>query len=78
MQALSIDLLRRANLDSAALPLHLGRGLSPYEEIEKDAWKNVNTFPGIFLYFFARLIAITNIAITKALTSLYIIDSRFL
>ena len=78
MQAPSTGGLRRADLDSAPLVLHLGRGLSPYEEIEKDAWKNVNTFPGIFLYFFARLIAITNIAITKVLTSLYIIDSRFL
>ena len=52
MQALSNGVLRRANLDFAASPLHLGRGLSPYEEIEKDAWKNVNTFPGIFLYSF--------------------------
>ena len=39
MQALSNGVLRRANLDFAASPLHLGRGLSPYEEIEKDAWK---------------------------------------
>ena len=73
MQALSNGVLRRANLDFAASPLHLGRGLSPYEEIEKDAWKNVNTFPGIFLYSFARLIAIT-----KALVFLCIIDNMFL
>ena len=78
MQALSIDLPRRADLDSAALPLHLARGLSPYEKSKTSSRKNASTLPGARFRFFARLIAITNIAITKALTSRYIIDSRFL
>ena len=111
MQALSIDLPRRADLDSAPLVLHLGRGLSPYRKpktnsgknastlrmvhsavlssiprrcrsislagfrpmkITKSACTRVNSRQTLFIIF-ARLIAIT-----KALTSRYIIDSRFL
>ena len=64
---------RRANFDSAALPLHLSRGRSPYGKIETGPGKNVNTLPEPCFYFPARLIAVT-----KALTSLYITDNKFL
>ena len=37
------DELRRANLDSAALPLHLGRGLSPYGKAKTSSRKNACT-----------------------------------
>ena len=73
MQAPSPGGLRRAHLDSAPLVLHLGRGLSPYEKSKTSSRKNASTLPGARFRFFARLIAIT-----KVLTSLYIIDSRFL
>ena len=64
---------RRANFDSAALPLHLSRGHSPYVKIEIDPGKNASTLPGIYLYFSARLIAVT-----KVPASLYITDNKFL
>ena len=63
---------RRANFDSAALPLHLSRGRSPYGKIETGPGKNVNTLPEPCFYFPARLIAVT-----KALASLYITDNKF-
>ena len=44
MQALSNGVLRRANLDFAALPLHLGRGLSPYDKPKTSPQKNASTF----------------------------------
>ena len=73
MLALSIDLPRRADLDSAPLVLHLGRGLSPYEKSKTSSRKNASTLPGARFRFFARLIAIT-----KALASQYITDNKFL
>ena len=73
MQALSNGELRRANLDFAASPLHLGRGLSPYVKIETGPRKNASTLPGSCFYFYARLIAIT-----KALTSRCITGNTFL
>lgn len=63
--------LRRANLDSAALPLHLGRGLSPYTDNKKRLVES-KLSPDIFIIV-ARLIAIT-----KAPAFLCIIGSRFL
>ena len=44
MQALSNGVLRRANLDFAASPLHLGRGLSPYDKPKTSPQKNAGTF----------------------------------
>ena len=63
--------LRRANLDSAALPLHLCRGLSPYTDNKKRLVES-KLSPDIFIIV-ARLIAIT-----KAPAFLCIIGSRFL
>ena len=73
MQALSNGELRRANLDFAASPLHLGRGLSPYDKPKTSPQKNASTLLGTRFRFFARLIAIT-----KALVFLCIIDNMFL
>ena len=61
------------NFDSAALPLHLSRGHSPYGKTETGTRKNASTLPGPCFRFSARLIAVT-----KALTSLYITDNKFL
>ena len=63
---------RRANFDSAALPLHLSRGHSPYGKTETGTRKNASTLPGPCFRFSARLIAVT-----KALTSLYTTDNKF-
>ena len=60
------------NFDSAALPLHLSRGHSPYEKTETGTRKNASTLPGPCFRFSARLIAVT-----KALASLYITDNKF-
>ena len=67
------DELRRANLDSAALPLHLGRGLSPYGKAKTSSRKNASTLPGARFCFSARLNAITKAPIFPC-----IIDSMFL
>ena len=73
MQALSIDLLRRADLDSAPLALHLGRGLSPYRKSKTNSGKNASTLPGVRFRFSARLTAITKVPVF-----LCIIDNMFL
>ena len=49
MQALSNGELRRANLDFAASPLHLGRGLSPYEDNKKCLYES-KLSPDTFYY----------------------------
>lgn len=61
------------DFDSAALPLHLSRGLAPYDKTGKRSRKNASTLPGSLSCLIARLVAIT-----KVLIFLYITDSMFL
>lgn len=52
----SIFTLVRSSIPRFAL--HLARGLAPYAKIEEKPRENASTFPGLFFYFSARLVAL--------------------